>query len=413
MSDQIAVLAEGRVEQVGPPQEIYSAPGHHVRRRIPRRGQHLRRRRARVRRRLGGVLGARHQARRRGRRRAASPGPAAIVIRPERITLQAPTSRSPPGTTSLRGTRARQVVYLGRGHPGARRRRRAHRADRRGGQPRGPGVGGLRARRDGAAACAPHDAVRVLPRSSAAASPIRRSRLDAARLSATRRPAACRYRRASRAAGRVRVRRSASRCRRPRSESTSGSSSATWIDKPVEQRGELQREHPRVDRADLAGVGRLRRVDDHLAPARVELDPAGLDLVVPKRLRPQVEPQSPGAGDLVVAPRHARPPDQQRQPLAQRGRPRPASSRPRRRTILLRVAQRVDEQPVAGAEVVDDEGRADPARLATSAMRVSPKPRSQISSAAARSICDAPGFVVLGVAGSPCPPSSPPVRALV
>ncbi len=26
MSDQIAVLAEGRVEQVGPPQEIYSAP---------------------------------------------------------------------------------------------------------------------------------------------------------------------------------------------------------------------------------------------------------------------------------------------------------------------------------------------------------------------------------------------------
>jgi spermidine/putrescine transport system ATP-binding protein len=26
MSDQIAVLAEGRIEQVGPPQEIYSAP---------------------------------------------------------------------------------------------------------------------------------------------------------------------------------------------------------------------------------------------------------------------------------------------------------------------------------------------------------------------------------------------------
>ena len=58
MSDQIAVLAEGRVEQVGPPQEIYSAPADDVRRRIPRRRQHLRRRRARVRRRVGGLLGA-------------------------------------------------------------------------------------------------------------------------------------------------------------------------------------------------------------------------------------------------------------------------------------------------------------------------------------------------------------------
>ena len=70
------------------------------------------------------------------------------------------------------------------------------------------------------------------------------------------------------------------------------------MDKPVEQRGELQREHPRVDVG--VEVGRLDRVDDHAAPAGVELDPARLDLVVPKSLRPQVKPQSPGAGNLVV-----------------------------------------------------------------------------------------------------------------
>ena len=89
MSDQIAVLAEGRVEQVGPPQEIYSAPattfvagfmgaanifdadvleaggGSVVCSALDTR--------------LGAAVDA-----------AAVPGAAAIVIRPERITLQNP-----------------------------------------------------------------------------------------------------------------------------------------------------------------------------------------------------------------------------------------------------------------------------------------------------------------------------------
>ena len=68
MSDQIAVLAEGRVEQVGPPQEIYSAPATTFVAGFLGRGQHLRRRGARVGRVVGGLFGAGHPARR-GRRR--------------------------------------------------------------------------------------------------------------------------------------------------------------------------------------------------------------------------------------------------------------------------------------------------------------------------------------------------------
>ena len=36
MSDRIAVMSQGQVEQVGPPQEIYEEPGHRVRGRLPR-----------------------------------------------------------------------------------------------------------------------------------------------------------------------------------------------------------------------------------------------------------------------------------------------------------------------------------------------------------------------------------------
>ena len=58
MSDQIAVLAEGRVEQVGPPQEIYSAPATTFVAGFLGRCQHLRRRRTRDRRRIGLLCGA-------------------------------------------------------------------------------------------------------------------------------------------------------------------------------------------------------------------------------------------------------------------------------------------------------------------------------------------------------------------
>ena len=122
MSDQIAVLAEGRVEQVGPPQEIYSAPATTFVAGFLGRGQHLRRRRARVGRVVGGLFGAGHPARRGRRTTRRAPGPAAIVIRPERITLQDAGDTSEPGAQRDRrhggGGGLSRCLY-----PGARRRR--------------------------------------------------------------------------------------------------------------------------------------------------------------------------------------------------------------------------------------------------------------------------------------------------
>jgi spermidine/putrescine transport system ATP-binding protein len=111
MSDRIAVLAEGRVEQVGPPQEIYSAPATTF---------------------VAGFLGAANifdadvlelagssavcsaLDTRLGAAvdDAARTGPAAIVIRPERIALQDAGSPVSQGHNAIGGTVA-EVVYLG------------------------------------------------------------------------------------------------------------------------------------------------------------------------------------------------------------------------------------------------------------------------------------------------------------
>jgi spermidine/putrescine transport system ATP-binding protein len=111
MSDQIAVLAEGRVEQVGPPQEIYSAPATTF---------------------VAGFLGAANifdadvlelsgssavcsaLDTRLGAAvdESARTGPAAIVIRPERITLQDAGTPVSNGHNAIGGTVA-EVVYLG------------------------------------------------------------------------------------------------------------------------------------------------------------------------------------------------------------------------------------------------------------------------------------------------------------
>jgi spermidine/putrescine transport system ATP-binding protein len=111
MSDQIAVLADGRVEQVGPPQEIYSAPATTF---------------------VAGFMGAANIFEadvleagggsavcsaldtRLGAAVDASsvPGAAAIVIRPERITLQNPGEPIGPGRNVIGGV-VSQVVYLG------------------------------------------------------------------------------------------------------------------------------------------------------------------------------------------------------------------------------------------------------------------------------------------------------------
>ena len=119
MSDQIAVLAEGRVEQVGAPQDIYSAPAttfvagflgaanifdadvlelsgsSAVCSAMDTR--------------LGAVLDTRLAA---AVDESARTGPAAIVIRPERITLQDAGTPVSNGHNAIGGT-VSAVVYLG------------------------------------------------------------------------------------------------------------------------------------------------------------------------------------------------------------------------------------------------------------------------------------------------------------
>ncbi|MGI9162396.1 MAG: ABC transporter ATP-binding protein [Mycobacterium sp.] len=111
MSDQIAVLADGRVEQVGPPQEIYAAPATTY---------------------VAAFLGAANifdaDVLESGGGRAVcaamstrltavvdgscAVGSAAIVIRPERIAVQQPDQPVPAGCNVIGGTVA-EVVYLG------------------------------------------------------------------------------------------------------------------------------------------------------------------------------------------------------------------------------------------------------------------------------------------------------------
>ena len=240
MSDQIAVLAEGRVEQVGPPQEIYSAPATTF---------------------VAGFLGAanifdadvleavdgsavcsaldtRLGAAVDGRR--GQPGAAAIVIRPERITRAGRRRAGRAGRNVIGGV-VSQVVYLGNctqvhvdvGAPDG--------ADRRGAQP-------CRARRRSAISrgervncVCTHDAVRVLHRSSAAVDRRSRSPKTSARSAFLDR----------------RRRFSARQVEFPLGEPHRDVVGHVGVDlgvlqrdldgQAVEQRGELQREHPDVD----------------------------------------------------------------------------------------------------------------------------------------------------------------------
>lgn len=114
MSDQIAVMAQGRVEQVGPPQEIYAAPATTY---------------------VAGFLGAANifdadvlesdsgsalcAAMSTTVRCAVTDhagtcptGPAAIVIRPERITVHSADHTAPTAGNLIPGV-VREVVYLG------------------------------------------------------------------------------------------------------------------------------------------------------------------------------------------------------------------------------------------------------------------------------------------------------------
>ena len=136
MSDRIAVMSRGRVEQIGTPEEIYDRAGEHLRRRVHRLGQpaagHARGgattaragRRARLR---------RARRRRRGRRRAADGDPVTVMLRPERLTPSTATRRRraqpSPASSRTSSSRARELRLHRR--PRRRHRGRRHGRDRR------------------------------------------------------------------------------------------------------------------------------------------------------------------------------------------------------------------------------------------------------------------------------------------
>jgi spermidine/putrescine transport system ATP-binding protein len=111
MSDQIAVLAEGRVEQVGAPQEIYSAPATTFVAGFLGAANIFD---AEVLESVGGsaVCAALNTTLGAAVEETAAPGAAAIVIRPERISVQTASEPIGPGRNAIGGTVA-QVVYLG------------------------------------------------------------------------------------------------------------------------------------------------------------------------------------------------------------------------------------------------------------------------------------------------------------
>ena len=82
MSDRLAVLNEGRIEQVGTPIEVYERPASEF---------------------VAGFIGVSNLLERHGRR---------FTIRPEKITLREPDSPAPSGWHS-EGGHVRDVVYLG------------------------------------------------------------------------------------------------------------------------------------------------------------------------------------------------------------------------------------------------------------------------------------------------------------
>ncbi len=111
MSDQIAVLAEGRVEQVGAPQEIYSAPATTFVAGFLGAANIFD---AEVLESVGGsaVCAALNTTLGAAVEETAARGAAAIVIRPERISVQTASEPIGPGRNAIGGTVA-QVVYLG------------------------------------------------------------------------------------------------------------------------------------------------------------------------------------------------------------------------------------------------------------------------------------------------------------
>ena len=281
MSDRLAVMRDGRVEQVGAPEAVYAAPRHGVRRRLPRLGQRARRRGAR-RSRPAAVacrLGALAAARGRDRRTRARQGRSCARSASRLTATDRPAGRA---DGAQRVPRAGRPGRLPRpDHP--RRRPAGGRADPagRGAQRRRADVVAVRRR---AARCTPPSR-RRRPGCSPATTSTRPDD-DADRGAAARpvagvsgggtdltarasaRPAAAASRRPARGPRRP------SRSRTPGPGRRPGPRSATWIDSPSSSAEKVIANASASTIADLArGLAVAHDLRDRVAPPLVQLDP--------------------------------------------------------------------------------------------------------------------------------------------
>ena len=368
MSDRIAVIADGQVEQVGPPRSLLAS------RRRPTSPGSWARPTSSTPRCLGGQLRDLGACARRcragrappGRRRRRTAGAAAIVVRPERIAHAGAESTRAAGHNVVAGTVV-EVVYLGR-RPRSRRRRATPRRllvrDRQPGRAAlGRSTGSpvhCECTQDAAAGAHPCAAVvvddPVLDRSDALSlSETQRRRAVAFVLRlpfrALRVGAALLGRR-----GRARARRTPWRCRRRRRSRPPGRRGRPGS--TGRRAGRRTQREPARRRRPTSPVCRpSRRSADQSPPRPSSLDPGVPDLGVAKRRahRSNHRPHAPGISSRLRrrARTSSRPAATAACGVA------PSSSIVLGGVVerLLGEPQRVDEQPVPGAEVVDDQGR--------------------------------------------------------
>ena len=150
-----------------------------------------------------------------------------------------------------------------------------------------------------------------------------------------------------------------SRSRTHAPASTTGSSSATWIDSPSSRaENVMPNASASTDRPISPAAWPSRTTCAIVSRQRWSSSMRSfVDLGVPEGLRPQVEPQPPGTGDLALALRYAGRAHQHLEPLPRGAQPLELGGDVGVER-LLGEPQRLGEQLVLGAEVVDDQRRA-------------------------------------------------------
>ena len=115
MADTIAVMNEGRIEQLGPGEDLYERPRTRVRRQLPRALEPHRRQRRRAATGRSAEFATDEGAALRvpvARASTASTAPVRVGVRPEKITIAAAGGGPPAGANACAGTSS-VASYLG------------------------------------------------------------------------------------------------------------------------------------------------------------------------------------------------------------------------------------------------------------------------------------------------------------